>query len=148
MEETAQNEELLKQRFFMDDVLTALQHMSSDRAERVLKNFTMEKLIIYVNQEPSFWESVYDRLKAQAEYYNDILTDFQELNGLLSSSEKDKVDRTIADITEAYRKMDVVDKVRLNRRLQKENTLADSICLLLGTAMGLKGDCHGTETEL
>lgn len=143
-----QNEELLEQRFFMDDVLTALQHMSSDRAERVLKNFTMEKLIIYVNQEPSFWESVYDRLKAQAEYYNDILTDFQELNGLLSSSEKDKVDRTIADITEAYRKMDVVDKVRLNRRLQKENTLADSICLLLGTAMGLKGDCHGTETEL
>ena len=132
----------------MDDVLTALQHMSSDRAERVLKNFTMEKLIFFVNQEPSFWESVYDRLKAQAEYYNDILTDFQELNGLLSSSEKDKVDRTIADITEAYRKMDVVDKVRLNRRLQKENTLADSICLLLGTAMGLKGDCHGTETEL
>jgi hypothetical protein len=146
--EEMQNEELLEQRFFMDDVLTALQHMSSDRAERVLKNFTMEKLIIYVNQEPSFWESVYDRLKAQAEYYNDILTDFQELNGLLSSSEKDKVDRTIADITEAYRKMDVVDKVRLNRRLQKENTLADSICLLLGTAMGLKGDCHGTETEL
>ena len=146
--EEMQNEELLEQRFFMDDVLTALQHMSSDRAERVLKNFTMEKLIIYVNQEPSFWESVYDRLKAQAEYYNDILTDFQELNGLLSSSEKVKVDRTIADITEAYRKMDVVDKVRLNRRLQKENTLADSICLLLGTAMGLKGDCHGTETEL
>lgn len=146
--EEMQNEELLEQRFFMDDVLTALQHMSSDRAERVLKNFTMEKLIIYVNQEPSFWESVYDRLKAQAEYYNDILTDFQELNGLLSSSEKDKVDRTIVDITEAYRKMDVVDKVRLNRRLQKENTLADSICLLLGTAMGLKGDCHGTETEL
>ena len=146
--EEMQNEELLEQRFFMDDVLTALQHMSSDRAERVLKNFTMEKLIIYVNQEPSFWESVYDRLNAQAEYYNDILTDFQELNGLLSSSEKDKVDRTIADITEAYRKMDVVDKVRLNRRLQKENTLADSICLLLGTAMGLKGDCHGTETEL
>lgn len=146
--EEMQNEELLEQRFFMDDVLTALQHMSSDRAERVLKNFTMEKLIIYVNQEPSFRESVYDGLKAQAEYYNDILTDFQELNGLLSSSEKDKVDRTIADITEAYRKMDVVDKVRLNRRLQKENTLADSICLLLGTAMGLKGDCHGTETEL
>lgn len=146
--EEMQNEELLEQRFFMDDVLTALQHMSSDRAERVLKNFTMEKLIIYVNQEPSFWESVYDGLKAQAEYYNDILTDFQELNGLLSSSEKDKVDRTIADITEAYREMDVVDKVRLNRRLQKENTLADSICLLLGTAMGLKGDCHGTETEL
>lgn len=146
--EEMQNEELLEQRFFMNDVLTALQHMSSDRAERVLKNFTMEKLIIYVNQEPSFWESVYDGLKAQAEYYNDILTDFQELNDLLSSSEKDKVDRTIADITEAYRKMDVVDKVRLNRRLQKENTLADSICLLLGTAMGLKGDCHGTETEL
>lgn len=148
MEETTQSEELLEQRFFMDDVLTALQHMTSDRAERVLKNFAMEKLIIYVNQEPSFWESVYDGLKAQAEYYNDILTDFQELNGLLSSSEKDKVDRTIADITEAYRKMDVVDKVRLNRRLQKENTLADSICLLLGTAMGLKGDCHGTEKEL
>ena len=143
-----QNEELLVQRFFMNDVLTALQHMSSDRAERVLKNFTMEKLIIYVNQEPSFWESVYDGLKAQAKYYNDILTDFQELNGLLSSSEKDKVDRTIADITEVYKNMDVVDKVRLNRRLQKENTLADSICLLLGTAMGLKGDCHGTETEL
>lgn len=146
--EEVQNQELIEQRFFTDDVLTALQHMSSDRAERVLKNFTMEKLIIYVNQEPSFWESVYDGLKAQAEYYNDILTDFQELNGLLSSSEKDKVDRTIADITEAYRKMDVVDKVRLNRRLQKENTLADSICLLLGTAMGLKGDCHGTEKEL
>lgn len=146
--EEMQNEELLVQRFFMNDVLTALQHMSSDRAERVLKNFTMEKLIIYVNQEPSFWESVYDGLKAQAKYYNDILTDFQELNGLLSSSEKDKVDRTIADITEVYKNMDVVDKVRLNRRLQKENTLADSICLLLGTAMGLKGDCHGTETEL
>ena len=41
--EEMQNEELLEQRFFMDDVLTALQHMSSDRAERVLKNFTMEK---------------------------------------------------------------------------------------------------------
>mgnify|MGYP004461629249 CR=1 FL=1 len=146
--EEMQNEELLVQRFFMNDVLTALQHMSSDRAERVLKNFTMEKLIIYVNQEPSFWESVYDGLKAQAKYYNDILTDFQELNGLLSSSEKDKVDRTIADIAEVYKNLDVVDKVRLNRRLQKENTLADSICLLLGTAMGLKGDCHGTETEL
>lgn len=146
--EEMQNEELLEQRFFMDDVLTALQHMSSDRAERVLKNFTIEKLIIYVNQEPSFWESVYDGLKAQAKYYNDILTDFQELNGLLSSSEKDKVDRTIADIAEVYKNLDVVDKVRLNRRLQKENTLADSICLLLGTAMGLKGDCHGTETEL
>ncbi len=146
--EEMQNEELLEQRFFMDDVLTALQHMSSDRAERVLKNFTMEKLIIYVNQEPSFWESVYDGLKVQAKYYNDILTDFQELNGLLSSSEKDKVDRTIADIAEVYKNLDVVDKVRLNRRLQKENTLADSICLLLGTAMGLKGDCHGTEAEL
>lgn len=76
------------------------------------------------------------------------MTDYRELNNLLNATAQEKADRTISDITEAYKNMDVVDKVRLNRRLQKENTLADSICLLLGTAMGLKGDCHGTEAEL
>lgn len=148
MEETAQNEELLEQRFFMDDVLTALQRMTPRRAERLLRNHTVNDIVTYVNQGQEYWDtmySYYDELIASLE---DSAEDFRELNGLLNATAQEKADRTIADITEVYKNMDVVDKVRLNRRLQKENTLADSICLLLGTAMGLKGDCHGTETEL
>lgn len=148
MEETAQSEELLEQRFFMDDVLTALQQMTPRRAERLLRNHTFNDIVTYVNQGQEYWDtmySYYDELIASLE---DSAEDFRELNGLLNATAQEKADRTITDITEAYKNMDVVDKVRLNRRLQKENTLADSICLLLGTAMGLKGDCHGTETEL
>lgn len=148
MEETAQSEELLEQRFFMDDVLTALQRMNPEGAERILKKCNLCDLINYVNQEQGFWDRVYDFLEEQVKYYNETLADYRELNDLLNATAQEKADRTIADITEVYKNMDVVDKVRLNRRLQKENTLADSICLLLGTAMGLKGDCHGTETEL
>lgn len=40
--EEVQNQELLEQRFFMDDVLTALQRMNPEGAERILKN------VIYV----------------------------------------------------------------------------------------------------
>ena len=148
MEETVQSKELLKQRFFMDDVLTALQRMNPEGAERILKTCNLCDLIIYVNQEQGFWDRVYDFLEEQVKYYNETLADYRELNDLLNATAQEKADRTIADITEVYKNMDVVDKVRLNRRLQKENTLADSICLLLGTAMGLKGDCHGTEAEL
>lgn len=146
MEETAQSEELLEQGFFMDDVLMALQQMTPRRAERLLRNYTVNDIVTYVNQGQEYWDtmySYYDELIASLE---DSAEDFRELNGLLNATAQEKADRTIADITEVYKNMDVVDKVRLNRRLQKENTLADSICLLLGTAMGLKGDCHGTET--
>lgn len=105
-------------------------------------------MALTVNQGQEYWEtmySYYDELIASLE---DSAEDFRELNGLLNATAQEKADRTITDITEAYKNMDVVDKVRLNRRLQKENTLTDSICLLLGTAMGLKGDRYGTETEL
>ena len=148
MEETAQSEELLEQRFFMDDVLTALQRMTPRRAERLLRNHTVNDIVTYVNQGQEYWEtmySYYDELIASLE---DSAEDFRELNGLLNATAQEKADRTIADITEVYKNMDVVDKVRLNRRLQKENTLADSICLLLGTAMGLKGDRNGTIVTL
>ena len=124
------------------------QRMNPEGAERILKKCNLCDLINYVNQEQGFWDRVYDFLEEQVKYYNETLADYRELNDLLNATAQEKADRTIADITEAYKNMDVVDKVRLNRRLQKENTLADSICLLLGTAMGLKGDCHGTETEL
>lgn len=146
--EEVQNQELLEQRFFMDDVLTALQQMTPRRAERLLRNHTVNDIITYVNQGQEYWDtmySYYDELIASLE---DSAEDFRELNGLLNATAQEKADRTIVDITEVYKNMDIVDKVRLNRRLQKENTLADSICLLLGTVMGLKGDCHGTETEL
>ena len=132
MEETVQSEELLKQRFFMDDVLTALQRMNPEGAERILKKCNLCDLINYVNQEQGFWDRVYDFLEEQVKYYNETLADYRELNDLLNATAQEKADRTIADITEVYKNMDVVDKVRLNRRLQKENTLADSICLLLG----------------
>lgn len=148
MEETVQSEELLEQRFFMDDVLTALQQMTPRRAERLLKNHTVNDIVTYVNQGQEYWDtmySYYDELIASLE---DGAEDFRELNGLLNATAQEKADRTIADITEAYKNMDVVDKVRLNRRLQKENTLADSICLLLGTAMGLIWDRNGTIVTL
>mgnify|MGYP006998443073 FL=1 len=58
MEETVQSEELLKQRFFMDDVLTALQRMNPEGAERILKKCNFCYLINYVNQEPGFWDRV------------------------------------------------------------------------------------------
>ena len=45
MEETVQSEELLKQRFFMDDVLTALQRMNPEGAERILKKCNLCDLI-------------------------------------------------------------------------------------------------------
>ena len=59
MEETAQSEELLEQRFFMDDVLTALQQMNPRRAERLLRNHTVNDIVTYVNQGQEYWDTMY-----------------------------------------------------------------------------------------
>ena len=147
MEET-QNEEQLELRFSMNDVLTALQHMSPEGVDRILKLAKVGDLVGFVNQEQIFWDYSYAYLEALAEYYKQLEDDFRELNGLLNASTEEKTDRTISDIAKIYKEMDVENKMKLTTALQKENSLADAICLLFGSVKRMNEDIYGTKKEL